>query len=614
MRTLITILICSPFVVFGQLNNLSGIWGTHMDKANQLFENKLYEESITYYKKELEVYTFSERAVQRIADAYFYLGDYKHADDYYTLLFAIDKENNDSAAIYMYAESLMSTGRYQLANSYYSKFLEIAPDDPVVIEKLEGLHDIYRYYRDTAQHELHPFPFNSERIEMGVVPYKNGWLFTSAREKDLIIKHDHLREAEALLDLYHYNPETQDIKRVKLPHHFKSNDGPAIPYSEGLIVGRNIGYNEQHDSNSLGLFFFKDEDGELELIRDYSFNSPKYSIMHPSLSAGEDTLYFASDMPGGYGKRDIYYSVKIGRKWQEPVNLGPGINTRADEVFPFFKDDTLYFSSNGHAGLGGLDVFRFADGTLSNVGSPVNSGFDDFGYYKQSQEGFFSSNRPGGKGHDDVYAFVYTPPPPYVPAVLTIQVKDSLSWEPLPLTIAGGLDNLHSVTKTESSITMEVDRTKYSFDIGSEGYNTQSVHVDMTDLDQRTLEVLLMPDISLEALNPDSILFRYNAYILSQSAEQELDHIVELMQKYPNLQLTISAHTDSRGEAAYNLNLSKQRAQSTAAYLEKHGIAMHRIITNGYGESKLLNDCIDGVACSEQEHLVNRRIEFELNY
>jgi len=616
---LLFLLVYATGVCYSQSSHLGGVWGSHLATANKLYSEKLYEEAIIHYQKELERNEYSEIVVSQLAESYTHLGNYKKADDYYTLLFAAQKDVDNTEYMYNYAEALTSTGRYDKARLWYSNYLSYVPDDQHAINKLNALDNIHKYYTDSSRYEIASMPFNTSKTELGGVPYKNGLIFSSARDQDLIIRYDHLREIESLLDLYFYDPSDSSVVHYKLPKHGKSNDGPIAISGDQFIVTRNVGYNKHTEQNVLGLFFFKETDKGMKQVEAFKFNNPSYSVTHPSISKTQDTLFFTSNMPGGFGKRDIYFSVKVNGEWQSPLNMGNIVNTPRDDVFPYSYNGRFYFSSNGHPGLGGLDVFELRSGyEIKNVGAPINSGWDDFSFSISDNKGYFSSNRPETIGHDDIFSFTYTPfvKPPH--AVLRVIVFDSLANRPVLssevefMNSSEDIPVYHKHYNGSGIYEYQVDRLTYDISVSSPGFETKRTSIDLNGLDQETVIIKLMADIKLEKLNLDSILFDYDDHALSKSAVVELEHIVELMNKYNTLQLEISAHTDSRGEAEYNLSLSELRATSTATHLINQGISESRMTTNGYGETMLLNRCSDGVKCSDEEHSVNRRIEFKL--
>ena len=294
--------------------------------------------------------------------------------------------------------------------------------------------------------------------------------------------------------------------------------------------------------------------GEWSKPKALPFNNDAYSVAHPALSVDETKLYFSSDMPGGEGESDIYeVTINSDGNFGEPKNLGIIINTEGKETFPFVSvNNDLYFASDGHVGLGGLDVFVIPleeqkdENSVVNIGKPVNSQGDDFSFIINdiTKRGYFSSNRDQGKGKDDIYSVV-----------------QFNTWK-----------------KQEVEVREIIDLNKGD------------------DLAKKL------------ALNP--IYFDLDKSFIRPDAAIELDKIVDIMNQYPNMEIEIGSHTDSRALMWYNNRLSDRRANSTMKYLIRNGISSQRMTSKGYGESELLNHCGNDVDCSEEEHQLNRRSEF----
>lgn len=402
-----------------------------------------------------------------------------------------------------------------------------------------------------------------------------------------------------------------------MKNYLSSNDGPISQADRFIAISRNNGKSKKNINNTLGIFFYTlQDDEELVLDSEFLFNSKLYSNTHPWLNTLGDTLYYVSNMQGNYGGYDIYYSVLSDYKWSIPVNLGGEINTSANELFPMIDDSLLYFSSNGHKGLGGLDNYKVnlskETKEVMNLGFPLNSGFDDMSIYIESDAGYIASNRPGGMGMDDIYQFKITPAPK---ATISIKVIDNLNNMPVEDVLVSYktfTDSLSIKTANDGTISAVVVPDNFIFHVIKEGYEHESFPIIIHNGDEYEKTVYLEPIIDLEVIAPDSIMFHLGKFELKAIAEEELLLIEESMKKYPHLRLMIAAHTDSRGSTEYNQKLSEKRARSTFDYLVKLGVDPSRITSVGYGETKLINDCKDGVKCSKEEHAANRRIEFFL--
>ena len=360
-------------------------------------------------------------------------------------------------------------------------------------------------------------------------------------------------------------------------------------------------------------------------------------MAHPALSPDEKYLYFASDMGGTLGGSDIFRVEILGdNKYGKPENLGNLINTPGRESFPFIsKNNVMYYSSDGFPGLGGLDIFAvkfYENGTTSkpiNIGRPGNSADDDFCFIMDSDSkiGFLSSNRPGGKGRDDIYSFFEEKPLVFdCEKMLKGVLKDAKTNN----VIVDGLIILSDRTmkevakqKTKEDGTFafnEVDcKELYYYLRGEkEKYETAEVKVNTNKEGETYYEMLLKPrEVAIskntdlaKVFNIKEIYFDLNKSDIRPDAAVELAKIVEVMKQYPKMKVDIRSHTDSRASDAYNLALSDKRAKSTLEWIVKQGIERKRLTAKGYGETRLVNGCSNGVPCTEEEHQANRRSEF----
>ncbi|MBS9774920.1 MAG: OmpA family protein [Tenacibaculum sp.] len=371
-------------------------------------------------------------------------------------------------------------------------------------------------------------------------------------------------------------------------------------------------------------------------IEELPFNSDEYSVGHPALSSDEKTLYFTSDMPGGYGKTDIYkvaiysddkYGVS-NNKYGVPENLGSVINTEGREMFPYMsKNNILYFSSDGHSGLGGLDIF---ESKLNELGDfkeiislkrPFNSKLDDFGFCIDSKDefGFFSSNRSGGKGDDDIYSFVLNRKKQDCLQTVSGFVTDSNTGKILPNSTVKLIDlegRILQVVKSDlrGSYRFEVScDTNYKVLASYPDYrsNYNSLKTTLNSEFKNSLDLELSPLIVGNEIKIKPIYFDFNKSYIREDAKYELENIVTVMNNHSDIKLRIESHTDSRGNNDYNRKLSDRRAKSTRDYLIYRGIPNDRILSAiGYGEDRLLNGCDDENECSEKEHQLNRRSYF----
>ncbi len=388
------------------------------------------------------------------------------------------------------------------------------------------------------------------------------------------------------------------------------------------------------------------------------FNDVQYSVGHPALSKDEKTLYFVSDMPGSLGQTDLF-KVQINESgFGNPVNLGPKVNSSSKEFSPFVDGDVLYFSSDRSGGMGGLDVYgsKITEYTPEPVllNAPINSSGDDFVFIinEVTREGYVSSNRQGGVGDDDLYSFIEEEPIEFkCQQIIEGEVRDKNTTEIIEgatVVIKDSENNvIENVTVNEEGtfsfpVTCE---TSYVLEGSKTGYTSQSKSITTTNEADKKLKLLVllgtggiseleetpiaieeeikpegMPDVIPEEIvkvrpstyivNIEPIYFELNSSFLNKDAKRELDKVVELMNKYPEMIIESGSHTDSRGLVGYNVWLSTRRARSTVSYIIDNGIDANRITGKGYGETQLINECSDGVDCTEAQHAKNRRTEF----
>jgi outer membrane protein OmpA-like peptidoglycan-associated protein len=371
-------------------------------------------------------------------------------------------------------------------------------------------------------------------------------------------------------------------------------------------------------------------------VKELPFNSEQYSVAHPALSPDEKTLYFASNMPGTKGQSDLFkVAILDNDTYGTPQNLTGGINTEARETFPFItSDNELYFSSDGHQGLGGLDVFMTKldqngmPQQILNVGAPLNGTMDDFALIIENttKKGYFSSNREGGKGLDDIYSFTESKPLEFeIKQELEGSITNSETKEILINAAVTLFDaNFNEIEKTTADATGRyhfdvIGGKKYYVRAEKEEYNTREASIEIPNvsgkselpiaLEKKIKEVTVGSDLA-KTFDIKIIYFDLNKSLIRTDAAIDLAKIVEVLNQNPGMKIDVRSHTDSRQTNDYNQKLSDRRAKATIDWMVKNGISAERITGKGYGESQLLNQCADGVNCSEEEHQLNRRSEF----
>ncbi|WP_113663216.1 OmpA family protein [Pedobacter nanyangensis] len=423
----------------------------------------------------------------------------------------------------------------------------------------------------------------------------------------------------------------------------KYHEGPAALLPDGsLMFTRNNYFKGKARKSSDGITKLKMYTAAapgFDALEPFAYNSDEYSVGHPALNKQGTLLIFASDMPGGFGGSDLYYCTRTGinEAWSKPINMGKGINTEGDELFPtLYQDATLFFSSTGHAGLGGLDIFQSElDGTTVvgkpiNLGAPINSSVDDFSLIRDENglQGFFTSNR---RGNDDIYAFNYQD----YKIILKGNLSEKTTGQALAnLNIGLKLPNQQLYVKTDANgnFTYELPK-EASIGVFTHVPNYQAVHLDIGTQGINN-DTVLFRNIALEKLmetaisktsveNCDSIKNLIKQFIIYYDLDKSFirkdaaavaDKLAIFLKQHTEFELVASSYCDSRASHAYNMALSQRRSQSAKQYLVNRGIEASRIKISYYGEQHLVNHCKDGVNCTEAQQQLNRRTEFFLLY
>ncbi len=610
-------------------------------KAEASFQDLAYADAIDQYEDLLDEGYQSKEIFQNLADAYYKVANFDEAAKWYEKLFALNEEVQPET-YFRYAQVLKSQEKYTASDQYMKQFYQLQKDSRGQLfseneNYLEGIA------ANSGRYTVNSIAGNSENSDFGPSFYNNTLVFTSARGKRVSKRNRHNWDNKPFLELYRATISDYDslseIKRFRnsLSSKFHESttaftkDGQTIYFTRNNFTDGKLG-KDSDDVIRLKLYKATKIDEKWSEVEELPFNSDEFSVAHPALNAEEDKLYFASDMPGTKGQSDIFVvDIYEDGTYGQPQNLAGGVNTEGRETFPFVSaDGILYFASDGHPGLGGLDIFATAledTNYVLNVGKPVNSPKDDFSYIvnAETRRGYFASNRDGGMGDDDIYAFKEEKPLSFgCDGEVRVLVKDSESGLPLAnaaiMVKASNGDRLEGKTDDKGMYQLQLDcrkKTNLAISGSKEAYTktNRSVSIDTTN-PEATVELLMKPkvqvgsDLAVELkLNP--IYFDLNKATIRPDAAAELDKVVAYLKAYPSVQIEVGSHTDSRGSDNYNLKLSERRAQSTAAYIiKKGGIDASRVSGKGYGETRLRNACSNGVKCSKDEHQNNRRSEF----
>jgi len=657
-------------------------------KGGKYYEGYSYTKAIEKYESLSEKDTETKR---KLAESYLKIGDTDKSESYYTeVVAAADKTKED---IYAYASVLSMNGKHAESEKWMKQYADLEKNDTrgQQYKNRPGLYKTLQ--QDKGRFTVTNLDVNSKEQDFGPSYYKNQLVFASSRHGVPLIKRTWNWNGLSYLDLY--VSKINDDNQLDSPDQFnkkvnaKYHEGPvSFNDSATYMVFTRNNYQGKSEEGIVKLQLFEStlENGKWSKAKPLPYNSDEYSVGHASLTPDGKTIYFASDMPGGVGGVDLYTATKnADGTWSQAKNLGTKVNTEGNEMFPFIhpEQEMLFFASNGHIGLGGLDVFITqvkkdnTYGKVENVGTPVNSTKDDFSLIldKEKQSGYFASNREEGKGDDDIYSYQLLKPFNFgktlkgvakdkkgeILSAVEVILYDgegkelektttdqegnySFSVEPdknynlsgnkvdyfegknsasskteeeviyanLELEKDPGLSLYAVVTdkktgKPLEGVTMKIidnltgdekvvttpktgdyrralsdkklqDRGSYNFVLQKEGYFSKTVtyntlfdkegQYDVHSNLDLTLDLLVKDLAQLIEINP--INFDYNKYAIRKDAAVELDKIVSIMNKYPNMVVELGSHTDARGSDAYNRKLSDRRAKASAAYIKKH--------------------------------------------
>lgn len=638
------LLLCLAIISF--LSNSGFAQKAKIAAADKKYNSYAYIDAIQTYERLAEKGYQSVEMFEKLGNAYYFNSDFEKAAQSYEKLYQLQSELAPEY-FYRYAQSLKATGKEKEAATILAKFENKSSDD----SRSKRLKNNTDYLEDIKAnvgiYTIENAGINSKYSDYGSTIVDNKLIFTSARDTGGVGQRKHAWTGEHFTNLYAagVNGELIPSNPVRYDANVNSKFHEATPVftkdGNTMYFTRNnyLDGKKGKDANKVTLLkIYKATlvNNRWTNVTELPFNSNNFSTAHPALSPDEQTLYFVSDRPGTIGQSDLYkVAINSNGTYGEPINLGVEINTEGRETFPFVtKDNQLYFASDGHPGLGGLDVFTTkinndgSFGEVENDGAEVNSPKDDFGYYRDSEinKGFFSSNRDGGLGSDDIYRFTSKDK---CKQILKGIVTDSATGE----TLAGvQLILLNKQYKVIAETTSDA-LGYYAFDVNCRRtYHVRANKKDYTSKETklRTPEVTgeTKLDIQLEsticrvAVGDDlgkcfgikMIYFDLDKSNIRKEAALDLAKILDVLIQNPTMKLDIRSHTDCRQTAKYNMALSDRRAKATIAWLVSKGIDSSRLTGRGYGESQLINDCgcepTNASNCTEEQHQMNRRSEF----
>ncbi len=630
-------------------------------KAKQNFEVGEYEWTIREVKPLAQRYYRAKETNYFVAESYRLSNRIQYATPYY--LIAKEKGYDDKNINLHLAYAAKANGKYADARKYLKEFIDSKPSRELVVKaeiELDNLPSVEEYSKKPSPVKIQGLVGNTNQAEFGPIKIGDELILTSSK-KPLIYKNNGL----PFLGLYKARLKSPgEIEKLELFSanllDANANEGTPAFSKDGntMVFARGNSGKSKDPSPDVDLYISTKRDGNWSTPERLAISDSIGWDGSPAFSRDGKTLYFSSNRRGGKGGLDLYRApMDNSGRFGRPINLGSTINTRGNELFPYVSEDgKLYFSSDGHPSLGGLDLFvasRSGDEIqIEHLGVPINSVGDDFGLFlADSTQGYFSSNRVGGKGDDDIYYFESTGSEdrwwsneimisesgeaakvalyhlrtqivnarnkPIAKA--KVGIKRNGEIQPVLFSNAEGYLDIIDLNPADQ-ISFNASKEKYltkrsEFLMDGREIPKQLLKKELTDttFDHKITLGLAEVGEELGALfDVNPIYYDLDKSNIRPDAAAELDKIVQVLKDNPAISIELGSHTDARASASYNLKLSQRRAESAVKYIIEHGIEASRIKAKGYGETQLINGCSDGVDCSEEAHQENRRTEFKI--
>ena len=634
-----------------------------LKKADAQFELFNYATAIKYYQKAYQKKK-SLHSTARLADSYRLVQDYQNAENWYAQLVAM--EGSSPEATLNYAQALRQNGKYTEAKAAFMAYankqgntVDAAQQSLWVASCDSAMHWMKSPKQVTISNQQN---LNSAYSDWGTGIYSNNngstVVFasdrTTANNNKQKVKRPFLRfngsespnrtrynwTGNGYLSLYAENATTStNIFPLNVgteyhvgPVSFTADGKQAyftltrIPKQMGYAT---VGKNKIATINTEIYASNLDENGTWSAAIPFKYNAvDKYAVGDPFISKDGKTMYFTANMPGGKGGTDIYYVERnANQEWGSPINL-EDVNTAGNERTPSV-DETgkFYFASDGRIGMGGLDIFsakisgkKVSD--IHNMGYPTNSPQDDFAFTATGRlTGYLSSNRTGGQGSDDIYSYtakeVIIEKPVYAVEGKVYNKESNQPIKGANVQLTSGQTIVKAVTDQNGYFQFKLaEQSSYTLSAEKTGYiKSGMANLSTVGLTKSTVlnkDLYLSEIVIGRAIRIDNIFYDFDKFNIRPDAALELDKLVATLNENPSIWIELGSHTDSRGNDAYNQKLSQNRANSAVAYIISKGIARERITAKGYGETVLVNQCKNGVKCSDEEHQLNRRTEFKI--
>lgn len=517
---------------------------------------------------------------------------------------ALRYEYPDSTTHFMLAQALHADGKYAAALRSYDKYLEFCPDDSLAINCAEGCRTAQEIRARGSRYVVKQAKlFNSRRADfcpMYLGADCDQIYYTSTTEKATGDKKSEItgmKNADVFFSKKNEKGEWERPEPVEGELNTEFDEGIVAFSPDAQTMYLTKARRELNAPTSVEIYTSTRSDAKWSAPVKFEITADTLSTFgHPAVSPDGEYLYFVSDMPGGYGGKDIW-RISLKERQGSLVNLGPDINTEGNDDFPYVRSDgSLYFSSDGHPGMGGLDIFRAtavgdpADmrWKVENMGFPINSAGDDFGItFGKGEDGFFSSNRGDARGYDHIYSFEYDPVRITIEGL--VMDKDEEPVKNAIIRIVGNDgSNQKEVARDDGSFSFALQRgVKYVMLAGAKGYLNQKQEFasDSTMEDANYWVEFILPSISKPSV-VENIFYDYDKADLRPESKTTLNELIAVLHDNPNVTIEMASHTDRWGSDAYNINLSERRAKSVVDYLVENGISRDRLQPHGYGKSR----------------------------
>jgi outer membrane protein OmpA-like peptidoglycan-associated protein/tetratricopeptide (TPR) repeat protein len=635
--------------------------------ADELFFHYTYKKALEKYMEEYEKAPDGEDNVRiklQIAECHRKLNEHKETEIWFGKVATAYESQLQPIHKLHYADALSSNGKYETAKVWYEKYEKDPHNDKRGLRKTYGINNIELFYVDSALYQVQEINVNSEESDFSPAYYEGGLVFSSARRPPANKKETFNWNEKSFLDLYYADIEGGQNLSEPSEFHVSVNsrfhEGTLVVYKENtkMIFTRNDYHKNKirrskKDVHNLSLYIADRESAEdgsessgWTNIKPFHFDSKEYSVGHPTITKDGTRMYFASDMPGGVGGVDLYYTNYDSTydTWSQPVNLGKSINTEGNEMFPFLHEDsTLYFASNGHGGLGGLDIFysrKEEDSfkTYKNIGYPINKSTDDFGIIlaEDGRSGYFTSNRDTGTGDDDIYHFKSLGCRLVGVAVHAVtgeilndfKVNIHEKVDSIPTAYAFSSDSVFEfTTKIRTAYVLEAAKKDFKngkIDLSAiDEFNCDLYGVDTVKIPLMPFEPVITtptddgppplfvytPDPNAKVVEVVNVFYDLDKFFIRRDASRDLDRVARTLLDNPSMIVALTSHTDSRASNFYNIRLGQRRSRSAYKYLIDKGISPKRLKVSSFGETVLVTNCPDGEDCDEVKHQENRRTE-----